>query len=452
MRRILACAGLTLLLTPLLVPGPAAAHPEHGTFVGWHAPGEGGRLAGRSFHIRATVNFGDDGVKSWSVAVDAPPGASHPGFGTLCEQTVGGAPLSAEIDCPWDTTVYPDGNLSQNRTYVVRITAYNAERSLFSPPSEPHTAERKAMVVNDVAAPTGVALSSSEAGKQATVRWAANPEPDITSYVIQERFGSEGWRTVGEAGSQLRSFSRRLSAPGTYRYQLAARRSTGNGSETLQSAFAGPAAEPREIVVEPPKPATTTTTSPPPAKNPDKPAPAPAPDPGGGDTAPRPPAGDSPPVPVDAGGTAGENPPPPGEAPPPGAPPAPPPGSPALISPIAPGSPGSVSVGFGPASPGNLVQKGGAVPRPPATAPEPDGPYSETLPYPKADPPPVPDEDEGVAKVLVGLPAVIADNRREMAIPLAAGLLLFVLAMHAFYLSRRSSRAPLDPDFDPEPS
>ncbi len=120
-------------------------------------------------------------------------------------------------------------------------------------------------------------------------------------------------------------------------------------------------------------------------------------------------------------------------------------GPPALVSPIAPGSPGSV--GFGQTSGGNLIQKGGAAPTPPATLAEPDGPFSETLPYPKADPPAV-DEDEGIGKVLVGLPAVIAsDNRRELIIPLAAGLLLFVVAMHALYLSRRADPGPLEVDF-----
>jgi hypothetical protein len=104
-------------------------------------------------------------------------------------------------------------------------------------------------------------------------------------------------------------------------------------------------------------------------------------------------------------------------------------------------------VGFGQTSPGNLVQKGGAAPRTPATAPEVDGPYSETLPYPKAEPPSV-NEDDGIGKVLVGLPAVIAsDNRRDLVIPLAAGLLLFVVAMHALYLSRRSGEGPLDAEF-----
>jgi hypothetical protein len=450
MRRTLACAGLSLLVSPFLLSAPASAHAEHGTFVSWHSPGEGAGLSGRGYHIRATVNFGNDGVKSWSLAVNAPAGAGYPGFGTVCEQTVGGAPLSAEIDCPWDTTTYRDGNLSQNRVYVIRITATNAERSLFSPPSEAHSTERRVSVVNDVAAPSGVALSSSEAGRQATVRWAPNREPDVTSYVIQERFGSDGWRTVGEAGSELRSFSRRLSAPGTYRYQVAARRSTGNGSETLQSPFAGPASEPKEIVVEPPKPPPTTTTTAPPPKNADAPPPAPGPDPGTGGDSSRPPAGDGEPVPVEAGGTAeGGNPPPApapdGSTPAPGDPAPAAPGAPMLVTPIAPGSPGSV--GLGGTSAGNLVQKGGASPRTPVTAAEADGPYSETLPYPKAAPPPV-NEDEGIGKVLVGLPAVIAsDNRRELVIPLAAGLLLFVVAMHFLYFSRRSAEADLEPDF-----
>ncbi|MDQ3946550.1 MAG: hypothetical protein M3357_15645, partial [Actinomycetota bacterium] len=149
---------------------------------------------------------------------------------------------------------------------------------------------------------------------------------------------------------------------------------------------------------------------------------------------------------VQTGGTADESPAPApaGDLPAPGAPAAP--SAPALVSPIAPGSPGSV--GFGQTSAGNLVQKGGAAPRTPGTAPERDGPFSETLPYPKAEPPAVAEGKEDIGKVLVGLPAVIAsDNRRELIIPLAAGLLVFVLAMHAFYLSRRTDKGPVEPDF-----
>lgn len=454
MRRTTAWAGLTLLLAAFLPPGVASAHPEHGQFAQWRAPGEDERLSGRNVHIRARVAFGEDGVQSWAVEVLAPPGASYPGFGTVCEQTVGGAPTTAEIDCPWDTTAYPGGELSQNRAYVIRITATNAERSVFSPAPEAHTTERNVSVVNPVAAPSDVRLSFSEAQKLATVRWAPNPEPDITGYVIQEQFGSGQWRVVGEAGSQLHRFTRRLSTPGTYRYQVAARRSTGTGSDTIRSPFSGPSGEPRQIeVAEPPKPTTTTTTAPPRKKGSgrsDPPSSGKSPgggDAGGGESGRR--DRDETPVPVPAGPGDGEAPAPPdGDAD--AAPPVPGAGRSGaanLISPIAPGRPGSV--GSEETSAGNLVQKGAAPEaRPaPASEPQPDGPYSETLPYPKVDPP-VADEEEGIRKVLVGLPELIGDdNRREQAIPLAAGLLIFVAAMQAFYLSRKAGSRP--PDIEP---
>jgi hypothetical protein len=48
--------------------------------------------------------------------------------------------------------------------------------------------------------------------------------------------------------------------------------------------------------------------------------------------------------------------------------------------------------------------------------------------------------------VLVGLPEAIGeDEARHLLIPLAAGLLLFVFAMHALYASRRAgAEAPLE--------
>jgi hypothetical protein len=48
--------------------------------------------------------------------------------------------------------------------------------------------------------------------------------------------------------------------------------------------------------------------------------------------------------------------------------------------------------------------------------------------------------------MLVGLPDTVrGQDPRRLLIPMAAGLLLFVLAMHAFYVSRRAAAdAPLD--------
>ena len=445
MRKTPALAALAFACSTLVTPPHASAHAEHGAFVQWRAPEEGQRVSGEAAHIRARVAFGDDGVKSWAVEVVAPPGADYPGFGKICEETVGGTPSFVDIDCAWDTVAYPDdGRLSENHQYLVRITAENARRSVFSPPSEWHGAERRVAVVNGVSAPRDVRLSFSEAGKQATVRWERNPEPDILRYVIQERFGSDPWRTVGEAGGTVNSFTRRLSAPGTYRYQVAALRSAGSDTETLQSAFSGPAAEPREIVVPEPKrpaPTTTSTTSPPPADQgrppQDEPGPGPR-APGGAGTP-------DVPQPIEAGGAVNG---PPAPGPEPGSPGAAPGGAPGpsgLVTRIEPGAPGTV--GSREVSGGNLVAKG-APPQPGRTPPpEPDGPYSETLPYPQQEAPPAaPDEeDEGIAKVLVGLPEVIAsDDRREEIVPLAAGLLIFVFAMQGFYLSRRTGDGPLE--------
>jgi hypothetical protein len=435
MRKTLALTAAVLSAITLATPA-ASAHSDHGVFIEWRAPEDGQRVSGRTVHIKARVAFKDDGVKSWIVEVLAPPGAEHPGFGTVCEEAVGGAPNYVDIDCPWDTTAYPaGGGASQNRQYVVRVSVENANSKVFSPPSEFHRAERRVMVVNPVSAPRDVRLSFSEAGRQATVRWAPNPEPDIVSYLIQERFGSEGWRTVGEAGGRLTSFSRRLSAPGTYRYQVAALRSGGTASDTLQSAWSGPAAEPREIVVnEPPPPVTTTTTAPPYS---DGAAP-------GSDPGPVPPpseGGPPPPAAVEGGPNPAAPPGAPGD---PGAPPGPPVRGPdGLVTSIAPGAPGSV--GSKEVSSGHLVDRGG---RPTPAAPEPDGPYSETLPYPKQAAPEVaPDDDsDRIARVLVGLPEVVtSEDRRALLVPLAAGLLIFVFAMHALYLSRRADDAPLEP-------
>jgi hypothetical protein len=431
MRKIVATAiGILSLIAPLAVAAldapPASAHPAHGAFVDWRTPEEGEQVSG-TFHIQARLAFGGDGVKSYTVEVLAPQTAnsSYPGFGTICEDVLAGSPLTVDVDCLWNTTVYPDdGSISWNGTYVVRISAVNGtNRGAFGPRSESHQAERSVRVLNGVSTPQNVHLSFAEAGRQAKVDWDANPEPDVTSYTIQERVGDEPWKTVGQAGAKITSFTRQLSTPGTYHYQVAAIRASGTDDAPVQSAWSGPSSEPRQIVVtEPARPATTSTTGPDAVAEPAVP---------GGDPSPGPPVDGGPGAPVVAAGA------------PAGAPPAD--GSRArysspgnLLTPIQPGAPGSVDSHE--VSPGRLVDRGAATPgAPPA---EPDEPFSEQLPYKK----PAADNrgSEGIAGTLASLPRTITtDSRRDLAIPLAGGLLLFVFAMHALYLSRRS--APEDP-------
>ena len=432
MRKItVGAAAAALLAGSLLAAAPAAAQ-EQPAFVQWQSPDQGARLSGDAVHIRAKVGY-HGGVRSWAVEVLAPAGADYPGYGTVCERSESRAPAYVNIDCEWDTTAYPnEGGRAQNRPYVVRISTHGGSFSNGRAPA-PHRDEREVVVSNPVSVPRNVNLGFSEPTKQATIRWAPNPEPDIQSYLVQERIGDGPWKNVGQAGGKVTSFTRTLSAPGTYRYQVAALRAAGTGNDTIQSAWAGPAAEPRQIVVaEPKRPATTTTTTPPYAD--------------GGSGEPAPPAGPGDPAvpglpgPLDASG-AGNDPSGPSRA---GA--SAPSGAAhdlsrngAVVTRIQAGAPGSVrsggaTVGAPRSRPAGPV--GGSA----AELDEAEGPdtgFSTALPYKTQAGTEESDGDAG--RMLVGLPRAIGeDETRQVLIPLAAGLLLFVFAMHALYASRRA--------------
>jgi hypothetical protein len=90
--------------------------------------------------------------------------------------------------------------------------------------------------------------------------------------------------------------------------------------------------------------------------------------------------------------------------------------------------------------------------KPDATAKEeepsegPDNGFSPALPYKQTDANADKEDGEAVGRVLVGLPEAIGTNdARRMLVPMAAGLLLFVFAMHALYAARRAApEAPLE--------
>ena len=432
MRKVLLALGASLLVVGPVPARPAQAQ-ESAAYVTWQSPDDGARLSGKTVHIKAKAGF-YGGVKSWSVEVLAPEDADYPGYGTVCEQTESRSPAYVNIDCVWDTTAYPnDGGPSQNRPYIVRITTQgNAPSGTFSNGRDPgpHSEERGVTVSNPVSAPRDVRLSFVDSTREATVRWQPNPEPDIVSYVVQERVGGGPWKNLGQAGGKVTSFTRTLPAPGTYRYQVAALRAAGGENDTVQSAWSGPTVEPKQIVVaEPPRPETTTTTTPPASADPPPPG-----DPGDPTV---------PPVPVTSAGAVND----------PGAPGAPAPdgstdtsrNGAALISPIQHGAPGSVRSG-GATIGGLAAPPSTKPPKPPKELDESEGPdngFSTQLPYKQKG---ESAEDGSVGRVLVGLPEAIgADDTRRVLVPLAGGLLLFVFAMHALYISRRAvPEAPLD--------
>ena len=429
MRRITLAVGVALLAV-----GPVSARPaqaqEGAAYVTWLSPEDGARLRGQAVHIKAKAGF-YGGVKSWAVEILAPEDADYPGYGTVCEGTESRSPAYVNIDCVWDTTAYPnDGGQAQNRPYVVRITTQGNSAG-------PHSEDRNVIVSNPVSAPRDIRLGFVDSTRQATVRWQPNPEPDIISYVVQERVGDGPWKNVGQAGGRATTFTRSLSAPGTYRYQVAALRAAGSGNDTVQSAWSGPASEPKQIVVaEPKRPETTTTTTPPysadgsgdpppPADPGDPTVPPPAPPPMSSAAAGADPAAPGPPAPDGSTGPGRNG---------------------AMVSPIQHGAPGSVRSG-GATSGGLAAPPATKPPKAPNELDEPEGPdtgFSSQLPYKQAGE--SAEDDGGVGRVLVGLPEAIGgDETRQMLVPLAGGLLLFVFAMHVLYISRRAApEAPLE--------
>jgi hypothetical protein len=436
MRKVTLAAAAAALLAglALTVPAGPALAQENAGFVQWQSPDDGARLSGSSVHIKAKVGV-HGGVRSWAVEVMAPDGEDYPGWGTVCEKSESRSPAYVNIDCVWDTTAYPEGGgPAQNRPYLVRIiTEGNAQSGAFSDGRQraSHSDERGVTVSNPVSPPRDVRLGFVDSTRQATIRWEPNPEPDIVSYAVQERVGDGPWKSVGQAGGKVTTFTRNLSAPGTYRYQVAALRSAGSGTDTLQSAWSAPAAEPKQIVVaEPKRPeASTTTTQPPYSAD------------AAGETGP--PAGPGDPAaPVPAMAASGN---PTGPAAP---------GAPAdlsrngaLVTPIQPGAPGSVKSGGAtvggtvgpPAKPGKATKEVEEVEGP-------DTGFSAELPYQQTSQGVEQEEGDGIGRVLVGLPEAIGeDETRQVLVPLAGGLLLFVFAMHVLYVSRRAGREAQTP-------
>ena len=69
--------------------------------------------------------------------------------------------------------------------------------------------------------PTGVTNSFNPADNKITVRWAANPEPDV-SYLVQEKVGDGKWNSGATVPGNATSYQRAIEQPGQYQYRVAA--------------------------------------------------------------------------------------------------------------------------------------------------------------------------------------------------------------------------------------
>ena len=218
-----------------------------------------------------------------------------------------------------------------------------------------------------------------------TLTWAANREPDIVGYLVEERYNSEGWALVAKPTSL--SWTSRLTEKGTYEYRVAAVRSVGSSNRLVTGTFQPVQSGPKRVRVpdsgdggaSPPPRGDTTTTRPPAGSDPSSRWERSAGGYAGTTTTTGPatttttvgsvvthydPAAEAAAAPVDGGGA-------PAAAPVPstaGGVPRP------VVSPIAPGKPGSVQTHYGTPA---------ALPGPVSPEEAYDPGFSQTLPYPR---------------------------------------------------------------------
>ena len=460
MRRLIAAVSLAALGLTLTVP-LATAHDQQWVheFAWTTSPDpstapDGSVVWSNDELVAAKITM-NDGVKSWDVVIRPVNG----GQASTCHEDLatdrnGNYPPTVYINCPWDTTraknhILPgptpgsvaskprpttpdeprrtwqsqDLGPSVNGKYTIEIIAYNAGRGagLVSPaiPSEAHHLYqsgsnpprwREVWVVNGIAQPAGVSSAYDPATGKVAVTWAPNPEPDV-SYIVQEKVGDGKWSSGVTVPGNANRFERAADA-GTYQFRVAAQRpapTRDDGGATKRSEFVASQA----VEVVPPPPPTAA----------------------GANNADGVPAGGEPGVFI--------------------------PETPSSTSP--PGSPGSGSrkPPRSTARPAGGSRPSGGFSRPTgSTAPVdaeaegmgPDEGFSSVLPYNEQrdgfidD---LGDDEEEEVSMLPGVPVPRPRDTRALLVPMAAGLALFVLAMHGIVFFRgRPALAGGADDFD----
>jgi hypothetical protein len=286
MRRFVAAASLAALGLTLVVP-LASAHTDPNVHtLAWGADpnpttaNDGAQVYSNDEVVAAVVDF-DDGVKSWDVVIRPVNGGQPSTCHEDLAQKEGKYPSRVYINCPWDTTraknhtlpgstdfndaqqpqfsrVWQSQDLgpSVNGKYTIEITAYNSGQRICGVltcsqqplPVEPHSLYqsgsnpprwREVWVTNGVADPAGVTNEFNAATNRITVSWAPNPEPDV-SYLVQEKVGDGKWTGGAAVPGNTTRYERAIEQPGQYQYRVAAVRPAprpDNGDATKKSEY-----------------------------------------------------------------------------------------------------------------------------------------------------------------------------------------------------------------------
>jgi hypothetical protein len=288
--------------------------------------------------------------------------------------------------------------MNENGNYVVDATV-TGRSSVVSGTPDPAKSRRSFALEAPPAPPRGLRATVDTVARSVSLSWQPNTEPDMVGYIVYRALDSGSFEKIAavdhvESGLVRYQDTGTAAAGGTYRYQVVAVRHDASDG--------GVSSEPAVARANMPDPPATTTT-------------APAPAGGSSSTSTTAPGGTSGTAsgstsPVRASSTAG----------------APAPGSELPRA-------GKVDL----SAFGSLTAKAKVPP-----TPLPDGTFEETLDYSKVTTQPPLEEPEESALPIGRLVREGRDGRRPALVLVAGGLLVFMLAMHMRWLTRRAG--PID--------
>jgi hypothetical protein len=234
--------GLGLLALTQASPALAA---EQSAGLTW-TRADGRRPAQDDARLSGTVQLAADvstaePVDGWSLTVLDE--AAGPAFGSVCEKHFPRPRDSFRLECDWVTTRGAEGQPSANRRYLVRVS------TLQGGALTPAGPDRPVALANPAAAPGNATFTYDPADRRVALAWAANREPDVLHYGVEENVDGRGWVRVGNPTGT--AFDRILSEGGDHRYRVAAERRGPDGRTLGPGAWTTPKDGRRDGHVDP---------------------------------------------------------------------------------------------------------------------------------------------------------------------------------------------------------
>lgn len=236
--------------------------------VDWSAPGSDptiGTVVEDTVSVQADVNFdgglGTSNVKEWQAQLRDESGGS---VAVLCTRSLSGlGEGTATVDFTWDSRYFPSGTVNTeceegdsanvdttrplpNDRYLLRLRAHDQVLT-----TEWHHDDFAIRVNNPPSTPRDVSAAFAEDEQEIRVTWTANPEPDLSGYLVEqcrtesesdsdsESCASADWETLVENAAGDVDAVVEVTEPGAYHHRVVALRPDWSQGETLTSSAAG---------------------------------------------------------------------------------------------------------------------------------------------------------------------------------------------------------------------